>query len=488
MLKQLRQGVVWTYTSMAIGMAVQVGVTAATARLLDPHAFGLVAMANVLLRFGGYIAQMGVGRALIQRPEIDTDDIRAAFTSSTLLGLLVAAVVVLAAPLAATYYQTAEVVPVVRWLALMFVVTGLGSTAQALLRRRLHFRASGVVEVAAYVTGYAVPALWLAASGFGVWSLVAATIGQAAVTSGLSYALTRHDTRPTFALHHHRRLLAFGSKVSAISFLEFVGSTLDTLVIGRFGTAVQLGLYNRAFMLASLPTYQLNNGIAKVLFPVLSGGQKDQAAFKEALGRVSEIALKVVLPVGVGMALAAPELVSVLLGPQWTSATPLFAVLAVGLAVNLLATFPGIALEALGKLRGKATVQVGFVVLLASLLFGAVLRTGFNLQLLVILIALANLLRTLAYFLLGRHAGAYDSQTLLRQAVLAVGCSFLSLVLVGSALMLGRALEWAALIRLSVAIVAGVVQLGLLFGPESLRVLGAMLAARRHRQLTREGA
>ena len=49
-----------------------------------------------------------------------------------------------------------------------------------------------------------------------------------------------------------------------------MGSSLDTIVIGRFGTAAQLGIYNRAFMLASLPTYQVHHGIAKVLFSVLT--------------------------------------------------------------------------------------------------------------------------------------------------------------------------------------------------------------------------
>lgn len=478
MLSQLRRGITWTYASMIISMVIQIGVTATTARLLDPKDFGLIAMANVLLRFGGYVAQMGVGRALIQRPNIDEYDIRAAFTSSTVLGVAVAVIVMLTAPIAAAYYTTPEVVPVIRWLALMFVLAGLGSTAQALLRRNLRFRGSGFVEVAAYTVGYAVPGLWLAASGFGVWSLVAATLGQAAVASGLAYALTRHSAIPTFGLRHHRRLLAFGSKVSAISFLEFLGSTLDSLVIGRFGTVAHLGLYNRAYMLASLPTYHVNNGISKVLFPVLSGGQGDRDAFKATLSRVSEMAVKLVLPVGIGMALAAPELVSVVLGSQWTEAIPLFPVLAAGLAVNLLATFPGIALEALGLLRGKALVQAGFVTLLAGSLVALVLGPGFDLFAVTIVIATAYALRTFALYLLGWHVRVYDSHALLRQLAIAVMCAALSVVMIGGALWLARAGGLAPATRLIVAIVAGGAQLGLLFGRDALCLITGTLGRR----------
>lgn len=468
---------------MAVSMIIQTGVTATTARLLDPKDFGLIAMANVLLRFGGYIAQMGVGRALIQRADIDEYDVRAAFTSSTLLGSAVAVIVFATAPLAAAFYQTPEVVPVIRWLALMFVFTGIGSTAQALLRRNLRFRGSGFVEVVAYAVGYAVPGLWLAASGFGVWSLVAATLGQAALASGLAYGLTRHSVRPVFALQRHRRLLAYGSKVSAISFLEFIGATLDSLVIGRFGTAAQLGLYNRAYLLASLPTYQVNNGIAKVLFPVLSAGQGDIAAFKATLSRVSVLAIKVVLPVGVGMALAAPEMVGVVLGPQWTEAIPLFAILALGLSINLLATFPGIALESLGALRGKALVQTAFVLVLGLSLLVLILASGFNLLLVTITLAAANTLRTAAYFVLGWQLNVYDSRSLLRQWGLAVGCATLSVVMIGGALWLVRAAGLAPVPRLLIAMAAGVAQLGLLFGRDVLRLVSG---AQNRRKIEKE--
>lgn len=450
-------------------MLVQLGVTATTARLLDPADFGLIAMANVLLRLGNYVAQMGVGRALIQAPEIDELDVRAAFTSSSLLGVLVALVIVLIAPLAAVYYQTEDVIPVIRWLAAMFVVSGMGATAQALLRRNLHFRASSLIEVVAYGIGYAVPALWLATSGFGVWSLVFATIGQAVVATGLSYALTQHGLRPSFALRHHRKLLGFGSKVSAISFLEFLGSMLDTIVIGRFGTAAQLGLYNRAFMLASLPTYQLNNGLAKVLFPVLAGGQKDREAFDNALGAVTEVAIKVAITAGVGMALAAPELVSLVLGSQWQDATPLFAVLSVGLAVNLLATFPGIALEALGRLRGKAIVQAFFVVALASLLVGTNHFAGFNLLAITLAVAGANAIRTIAYYLLAMRVGIFSGRSLCRHLVLVVSCAAMSAVAIGGVVTLARVTTQSLALRTGLAIVVGVALLVTLLRRGALR-------------------
>ena len=470
MLAALGRGVAWTYTSMGVSGVLQVAVVAMTARLLPPEAFGLIAMANVILRFGSYYARMGVGKALIQRASIDDQDVRAAFTSSTALGLLTAATIIALAPLAALYFRTDEVVPVLRWLALTFVFSGIGATARALLQRHLRFRATSIIEVASYAFGYALPTLTLASAGFGVWSLVAGAIGQAAFSTVASMLLSQHSLRPTLRRAAHQRLLGFGIKVSSISLLEFIGASLDSLVIGRFGTAAQLGVYNRAFMLASLPTYHVNHGISKVLFPVLSGGRADTTAFATTLETASRTAIKLVLPLGIGMALAAEELVHVVLGEGWSEAVPLFAILAPALAVNLLSAFPGQALEVMARLRTKAVLQLAYVVLLGSVLF--LLAFGpIDLGRITLAIAISISLRTVAMYVLIFRTGVVPSSVpiaLLRTAVIASVATVAAMLPV---LTLSRRLAVPDVTTLALAIAAGALVLAVLFRSNVLQTL-----------------
>ena len=65
-------GIKWSYLSTLTNTVLQIGFTAIMARLLEPTAFGLVAMAGVVLRFGSYFSQMGVGQALIQKKDISS--------------------------------------------------------------------------------------------------------------------------------------------------------------------------------------------------------------------------------------------------------------------------------------------------------------------------------------------------------------------------------------------------------------------------------
>jgi lipopolysaccharide exporter len=361
------RGIQWTTAATVLTAVLQIGYTAVMARLLDPAAFGLVAMAGVVLRFGSYFAEMGLGHALVQRTEIDGHDIRATFTASLGLGLVVAAVAWLAAPLAVLFLNSEAVVPLVRVQALGFVLVGLGATATSLLRREMRFEVIAKVEVAAYVLGYGgvgVPLAWL---GKGVWSLVAASLAQQFFAAVLSYVVVRHSLRFTFLRAPYARLLGYGGRVSVVGFLEFINGNLDTLLIGRLLGSVLLGIYNRAYMLLYLPMYFLTNSLARVAFPAFSKIQNDLPRVRALYLTSSTLVATLVLPLCAGVAVAAPELVQVLLGPRWAASVPILRVLCLSIPLSMTTLFAGVVADARANLKQKIILNLEFMILLATL-------------------------------------------------------------------------------------------------------------------------
>ena len=71
-------GLKWSYASTVVVGLLQIVLTAVLARLLEPKSFGLIAMAGVVLRFGSYFAQMGMGSAIVQKDNLTAEDIRVA--------------------------------------------------------------------------------------------------------------------------------------------------------------------------------------------------------------------------------------------------------------------------------------------------------------------------------------------------------------------------------------------------------------------------
>lgn len=387
-------GLKWSYLGTIVNSVLQIGFTAIMARLLEPAAFGLIAMAGVILRFGSYFAQMGVGSALIQKKEISDEDVRAAFTSALFLGILFCVLIWFCAPFAIYIFDNEKVIPIVRVMALSFVITGLSTTAVSLLRRNLKFRYLAITEIISYVLGYGMVGITLAYNGFGVWSLVAAALCQSSFLAILSYLFCRHKISFIYRWKYYKPLYSFGSRVSIISFFEFLGSNLDTLAIGHFIGAAPLGIYNRAFMLVNLPAQYLTSSFSRVLFPSFSRIQKEIVRLKKAYLSTIMLFSAILLPTCMGIAAASREIVLLVLGEKWIAAIPVLQILAIATPFNLLSHFGGIVCEATATLNIKLLMQVVYVTILGILFY---LMRGLGIREFAMAIVFAEFIRFLAY-------------------------------------------------------------------------------------------
>jgi lipopolysaccharide exporter len=394
--KSTFKGLQWTYGASIVGSLLQVGYTAAMGRLLSPADFGVLAIALVFLRFGQYFAQMGVGPALIQSPTMTDRKIRTAFAMNVVLSTTVALVFVAIAGLSRNLLDDASVVPVVRVMAAGMVLGGLGTTAEALLRRELRFRQLAINQLVSFAVGYLLVGLSAAALGAGVWSLVAAHLSQTALHTVMNVTARRHPMRGGWNRREAVELVSFGGRVSIIGFTEFLGTSLDTLVIGRVAGGAPLGQYNRAYLLVNLPLERLMHGVQSVLFPAFSQIQEERERLARVYRSALGVAAAVLIPTATGMAMAAAPLVRVVLGDQWTLAGQVLPFLAFSAVGSLLALLGAITCEATADLNRKLVLQSSHVVVLLALLLAA----GSDLRMLAAAVATAQTVRIVGYFAL----------------------------------------------------------------------------------------
>ncbi len=388
-------GIKWSYLSSVINTVLQIGFTAIMARLLEPTVFGLVAMAGVVLRFGSYFSQMGVGRALIQKKEISNEDIRAAFTSSLTLGSAFFGLAWISAPLATYIFKNAEVIPIIRIMALSFVLSGVSATALSLLRRNLEFRSLAIISIVSYVVGYGGVGVTLAYSGFGVWSLVIGALSQSTILAVLSYLFSRHTLAFIYRWKYYKRLYSFGSKISLISFFQFISSNLDTISIGHFLGASPLGIYNRAHLLASLPPEYIFTSLSKVLFPSFSKMQTEIAQLRKLYLLSLTFIWIILMPITVGMIPAANEIVTVILGKKWIQAVPIFQILLITISFSIATNFSGVVMQATAKLKVMLLWEVLYLCFLVVIFYAV---APFGLVGFAGAVALGSVLRSFGYF------------------------------------------------------------------------------------------
>ena len=305
-------------------LVLQIGVQIVLARLLPVEAFGLLAIASLVVNLGSRVSEIGTGPALIQRVTITPIHVRVAFSLSLLCGSLVTLAIWFAAPFAADVFKADGVTPVLRLIGIVFVVGSIGTTAEALMLRAMDYRRLLRVELASYAIGYAVVGIGLAWLQFGVWALAWATIAQAVLKTAMLLVMSPHPARPCVARTEMRQILNFGVGMTLGRLASFAAQSADYFVVARWLGTVALGFYSRAYQIMCLPLYLFSSVLNSVLFSAYSSVQTDADRLRRGYLTSVSLSALVVFPALTTIAIIAPELIVGVFGPQWSPAiTPL---------------------------------------------------------------------------------------------------------------------------------------------------------------------
>ncbi len=353
----------------------QIIVTAALARLLSPGDYGLAGLAAVYVGLATVVAQFGIGAALIQRVELTPRFVRAGFTASILLGALAAALLWFTAPLAAAALGNEQLIPIIRGLCLTFLLANPGFVAEALLQRNLAWRSLMWVELAAFVLGYALPAVFLAAAGYGVWALVGSALGQHFVRTAVLLKLQPHPKWPRIG-PEIREVLGFGSRFTLARIFNYTAGQGDNLVVGRVLGIVALGYYSRAFKLMLILVTYFATVATKVLFPTMSRLQGEPERLRAAYLAGAAVLALVSAPLGALLVILAPEFVGVMLGPRWAPSIVPFQILTAGIMLRNVYLMAYCLDGAVGAMR-KRTLRDGIYAL--AVVLGSLAGSRFGL-------------------------------------------------------------------------------------------------------------
>lgn len=145
------------------------------------------------------------------------------------------------------------------------------------------------------------------------------------------------------------RLLRFGSHLLWVDLVGLVNRRSDQLFVGRFFGPVIGGFYSVGARVAMLVSEVLVRSFGRVTVTLLSRLQSEGARFNAAVYEAVEMQGALILPVAVGLALVAPEVVAIFLGAKWAPAVPVMQALLLACPFEALSTVHQSTLVALGR-------------------------------------------------------------------------------------------------------------------------------------------
>jgi len=306
---------------------LRIGSMVALARLLAPEDFGLVAMVTAFTGFLDVFRDFGLSMGAVQRASISYAQLSMLFWINLGLGALLAALCAAAAPVLVTFYHEPRLLLISLVIGLSFAFNGASAQHRAILQRDMRFAVLTALDVISLIVSVTV-GLGMAATGQSYWALVVMNVCPS-VTGAIGVWLAARWTPglPKWGTGV-RSLLQYGGTVTLDGVITFITYNAEKVLLGRFWGSAALGIYGRAYQLVNIPTTNLNSTIAMVVFPALSRLQNDPARLRNYFLKGYGLFLALVMPITMGCALFAEDIVHVFLGPKWGAAAPVCRLLA----------------------------------------------------------------------------------------------------------------------------------------------------------------
>ena len=353
----------WQSVNVTTQVILQLCFIAALARLIPTDAFGVMAIALVVVGVIEIFAQVGIGPALIQKPNIESHHKRTAFVFSLGLGIIFFIATYALAPFIASLYDQPLLTEVLRWIALSFIISGASVVPRSMLIKNMRFKSLFFCSSTAMIIGNLIIGLTLAVNGAGIWSYVVALLAQNTLL-GIGYWIAAPS--PVGLLMDKkalREMVGYGGRSTVFNIINYAASKVDTMVVGATTSNWTLtGLYDRSAYLMGLPVTVLGKLGDSVLFSGMSMMQDNKVKLKATVLNAIHGVLIFVLPLTVLLIIRAEEFTIILLGSSYIEAVPIVTILFSCVAFRSLIKIGDATMRATDKLTVGTIIKLGFLI------------------------------------------------------------------------------------------------------------------------------
>ncbi len=360
----------WLAGARFAGQLVAWAITIVVIRILTPSDYGLMAIAEVMIGFAALFLEMGLFSAMVQKRDLTDRQVEQVFGFLILMNSGIYVLVFAIAPLVAVFFGDARLTNIVRVLGIQFPLASLGVVQDAMLNRKMRFKAKSFANLA-ITLGNAFTTLALALAGAGVWALVLGSLAGSVIRPVALTIAARHWCRPRFSRDGMAEMLRFGGFVTSSRLLWYVYSRSDVFIIGKILGKELLGFYSIAMRLASLPMQKVSELLNQVGFAAYSSIQDDMIAVRSHYLKAIRILAFLSFPIFWGISAVSPEVVVVILGKRWEPAVVPMQLLALLMPIRMIGHGSGSVLTAIGKPQiGVINVSIAMLIMPPAFFLG----------------------------------------------------------------------------------------------------------------------
>lgn len=242
LIKQAKQGMIWTFLQQFSVQLINFIVQIAMARILLPSDYGLIAMLTIFISIAQTLVDSGMTTSLIRTKNIDQSDYNTVFVTNLIISISAYIILFFISPFVGDFYNQPILSNILKVYALSFVINAFVAIHLAKFTKELNFKKQFTFQIPSNIIS-ALAGFTFAYNGFGVWSLVYMNIIQPLVYAIILWSFS--NWRPSFKLNKDKFKyhFSFGYKLTISGILNTVYVNLYRIIIGKFYSPTQVGFF-----------------------------------------------------------------------------------------------------------------------------------------------------------------------------------------------------------------------------------------------------
>lgn len=347
-LGHIKNGLLWTFGERITAQLVTTFVTIVLARILTPHDYGIISIVMVFISFCNVFVGSGMGSALVQKREADSDDYNTAFVLEFLIAICLYILLFLSAPMFAKFYDMAALSAVIRVMGVRLPIAALNNIQHARIQRNMSFKKFFIAtSFGTMISGIA--GIVMALSGGGIWALVGQYLTNTIVDTIALIFIEHWFPKFRFSVSKAKEIFSFGWKVLATELTYTLGGDIRILITGKFFGSTDLAYFEQGKKYPALIVSNVNSSLNKVMLPAYSRKQENIVELKLLLRKSIRIGAYIMTPLLVGLAVVSETLVPLFMTEKWNGCVPFIQIFCITYLTRPIETACHQALLGIGK-------------------------------------------------------------------------------------------------------------------------------------------
>lgn len=369
--KSIMSNLLWRFFERTGAQLVAFIVSVVLARILNPTAYGTVALITVFTTIFQIFVDSGLGNALIQKKDADNVDFSTVFFANIVFCTVLYLLLFFVSPFIAQFYGNDTITAYMRVLGVTIVIAGIKNVQQAYVSRNMLFKRFFFSTLGGTIVAGIVGVI-MACIGLGVWALVAQQVINLVIDTIILWGTVKWRPDFVFSFERLKGLFSFGWKLLVSSLLDTVYINIRQLIIGKIYSSSDLAQYNRGQQFPDLIVRNINTSIDSVLLPAMSNKQDSREKVMNMTRRSIKVSVYIMAPLMMGLAFCGHSVVGLILTEKWLPCVFFMQILCVTYLFYPIHTANLNAIKAMGRsdLILKLEIEkkvVGIIALLATM-------------------------------------------------------------------------------------------------------------------------